>query len=90
MSETGWDQPTGKSMADAPIPPTPVTAPAPVVEEVKPQVRLALNGIVGLFTFPDLGGLSISKQWHEVTAEQLAIIQQTAREYRVDIEVKEA
>lgn len=57
-------------------------------EAVNPQVRLTEPG-ADTFVIPDLGGLTIGRQWHEVSADQLERIQDAARISRVAIEVKE-
>lgn len=92
MSEhDNWDAPTGSQMADSPAKKT-TTEPAPtpqVAEQVPPQVRLAPQEGSSTFTIPDLGGITIGKQWHEVTASLLEGIQAAARASRIQLEVKE-
>jgi hypothetical protein len=70
---------TGKSPAVEP----------PVKEKVDPQVRISPHSHVETFTIPDLGGLTIGKQWHEVSSEQLTEIQTSATDSGVELEVKE-
>ena len=61
---------------------------APAEEAKDPQVRITQSG-VDSFVVPDLGGLSIGRQWHSVSADQLERIQDAARMSGVAIEVKE-
>jgi hypothetical protein len=85
-SSWGDEVPTGAKMSD-----TMEAAPKepPIAEQVSPQVRLAPSENVHVLVIPDLGGLAIGHQWHEVTAEQLEQIQTAARNSKVQLEVKE-
>lgn len=79
-------------MADespAPVPEDETTLDTATPEEaVDPQIRLTEPG-VETFVIPDLGGLTIGRQWHVVSADQLERIQDAARASNVAIEVKE-
>lgn len=74
------EQPTGEKMADS--------TPEPVPTKVSPQVRLASSEKADTFTIPDLGGITIGTQWHEVTADQLERIQAAAVASRIQLETK--
>lgn len=92
MSDTDWDETpeTGASMTDetaATPEDTEFEGEAPE-EVVNPQVRVTEPG-VDTFVVPDLAGLAIGRQWHEVSADQLEQIQAAARTSGVAIEVKE-
>ena len=87
---------TGAKMADETSETEPEAAesdPGPVAEdppteEKAPQVRVT-EPLVQTFTIPDLGGLTIGRQWQEVSADQLTQIRTAARASNIAIEVKE-
>lgn len=85
-----WDgPPTGGKMTDSPKQiPEPVPAAEQSAEQVSPQVRLAPSEKAHTFTIPDLGGITIGKQWHEVTADQLERIQAASSASRIQLETK--
>jgi hypothetical protein len=89
----GWgEEETGAGMANPPesIPdpqPSASVEPGTVTELIQPQVRLSESEPSDSFVIP--GGITIGHQWQQVTAELLAVIQQSATLSRIQLDVKE-